>query len=109
MRYFRQHAPGMLNDEIRSGLTSTIDLGFREEYLLDLILQDAVTQVVQRLFTDHSFGRSHETGRPDSMGAGPETYAELTDSPTDTPNPTLPTGTAMQSRRLRRGDGHETQ
>jgi hypothetical protein len=46
-RRFRQHAPGMLNDEIRSRLISEMDFTFREGYLLDLILHEAVSSVVQ--------------------------------------------------------------
>lgn len=84
MRYFRQRAPAVLNDEIRSGLG---DLGFREEYLLDLILQEAVNQVVQLLATDHSFRTRHETMAPGNAGARPETQPAL---PADRPNPALP-------------------
>jgi hypothetical protein len=89
MRYFRQHAPAMLNDEIRNGLTSTIDinLGFRNEYLLDLIIEEAVNLVVQRLATDHPFRRRHETVVSGSAGARLETLPAL---PADRPNPALP-------------------
>src|SRR2546421_8317548 len=58
IRFFRRHAPAILNDEIRARITSTIDLdlglGFREGYLLDHVLHEAVTRVVQTLTTDHS-------------------------------------------------------
>lgn len=83
IRYFRQHAPAILNDEIRSGITSTIDLGFREEYLLDLILPEAVTRVVQLLTTNHSFSRRQETVPPESREAVLEAH-------NTTPDPTLP-------------------
>jgi hypothetical protein len=83
IRYFRQHAPAILNDEIRSGITSTIDLGFREEYMLDLILPEAVTRVVQRLTTDHFLSRRQETVSPESGEAVLEAH-------NTTPDPTFP-------------------
>ena len=68
IRFFRQHAPAILNDEIRARITSTIDLGFQEEYLLDLILHEAVTRVVQTLTTDHS--RRYEAATRGNAEAG---------------------------------------
>jgi hypothetical protein len=72
IRFFRRRAPGILNDEIRARITSTIDLnlglGFREGYLLDLILHEAVTCVVQTLTTDHS--RRYDAAARENAEAG---------------------------------------
>jgi hypothetical protein len=70
IRFFRRHAPAILRDEIRARITSTIDLGlgFQEGYLLDLILQEAVTRVVQTLTTDHS--RRYEAATRGNAEAG---------------------------------------
>ena len=46
---FRQQAPSMPNDEIRSRLISEMDFTFREECLLDIVLHEAVSSVVQTL------------------------------------------------------------
>lgn len=44
---FRRQAPSMPNDEIRSRLISEMDFNFREEYLLDVVLHEADSSVVQ--------------------------------------------------------------
>lgn len=86
IRFFRQHAPARLNNEIRAGITSTIDFGFHEEYLLDLLLQEAVTRVVQTLATDHSLSRRYETVPRENADAGLEAHNTTPDSPADTPD-----------------------
>jgi hypothetical protein len=87
IRFFRRHAPAILNDEIRARITSTIDLGlgFQEEYLLDLILHEAVTRVVQTLTTDHS--RRYEAAARGNAEAGLRKSNNKTApaSPADTP------------------------
>ena len=63
-RRFRQQAPGMLNDEIRSRLISEMDFTFREGYLLDLILHEAVSSVVQHLTTNRNASRGEQAAQP---------------------------------------------
>jgi hypothetical protein len=90
IRFFRRHAPAILNDEIRARITSTIDLdlglGFREGYLLDHVLHEAVTRVVQTLTTDHS--RRYEAVTRGNAEAGLRKSNNKTApaSPADTPH-----------------------
>jgi hypothetical protein len=71
-RRFRQQAPGMLNDEIRSRLTSEMDFNFREEYLLDLILHEAVSSVVQHLTTNCNASRGEQAAQPTPTVSEPD-------------------------------------
>ena len=84
MHLFRQQAPAMLTDEIRSALDSSMDFDFREEYLLDLILHEAVTRVVQRLARAPPHTRTGEADHPDET---------VSDSDAQTMFPQLPEGT----------------
>lgn len=90
LRYFRQHAPAVLYGEIRSRMTSPTELGFQEDYLLDLILHEAVSQVVRHLSTHQSFSRRNETVPLDGGDVYLETPSTVPDSPTSTPDLVLP-------------------
>jgi hypothetical protein len=73
-RRFRQQAPGMLNDEIRSRLISEMGFTFREGYLLDLILHEAVSSVVQHLTTNRNVSRGEQAARPTVFASEPDEH-----------------------------------
>ena len=73
-RRFRQQAPGMLNDEIRSRLISEMDFTFREGYLLDLILHEAVSSVVQHLTTNPNASRGEQAAQPTVIVSEPDEH-----------------------------------
>jgi hypothetical protein len=71
-RRFRQQAPAMLNEEIRSRLMSLMDFTFHEEYMLDLILHEAVSSVVRHLTTNVPISRSDSEAQPETALQGPD-------------------------------------
>lgn len=68
----------MLSEEIRSHLMSLMDFTFHEEYMLDLILHEAVS-VVRHLTTNVPTSRSESEAQP-------ETVLQESDSSTGTPS-----------------------
>ncbi len=56
VRFFRQHATSMLTDGIRRGMNSAIGFDFSTQLMMDLILQQAVSGVVQHLTAQHASG-----------------------------------------------------
>jgi hypothetical protein len=73
-RLFRQQAPSMLNDEIRSRLSSSMNFTFQEEYLLDLILHEAVSSVVQYLTRNRAASRSEQTAQSNMIVPESDTH-----------------------------------
>ena len=86
LRRFRQQAPAMLNDEIRSRLISEMDFGVREEYLLDLILHEAVSSVVHHLTTSRGTGRSESEAQSSAIAEEPDTRISSTSRSDTVPN-----------------------